>query len=131
MARRRTTWWWLAVPLAGIAAYAGFVATLSYVGRPEAPPGALAPAAPPAASLEEALVQPASPPELPRAAIDGAPPMPSATAADERAAASSGGGQKTRERAAKRKLPREDLTEQDRRALERVLERAAEQRDPP
>jgi hypothetical protein len=117
------------VPVLGLAAYAAFDATLGLVGRdPEPPPPAARPAMPamPAMIDERAAARlPAG--ELPAAALaDPAAtlvPEPSATPA-QRAAAKGGG-----KPAGKKKppAPRENLTEQDRRALERVLERAAEQ----
>lgn len=125
----RSSWWWLALPVLGVAAWAAFDATLGLVStdeRPSAsaplldvPPGAEPPpaaavapaAAPPPAAIEDVAAQ------------ASAEPAPSVTPAAVRAAANDG------KRAAKRKppAPREDLTEQDRRALERILERATEQ----
>lgn len=127
--RGRSGWWWLALPVLGVAAWAAFDATLGLVSTDERPP-ASAPLldGPPAADPPSAAV--AAPAEAPPlAAVEdvtaqsSAEPAPSVTPDAARAAAKDG------QRAAKRKAPapKEDLTEQDRRALERVLERATGQ----
>jgi len=124
--RSRSAWWWLALPVLGVAAWAAFDATLGMVGArdPELAPAPLLDGAG-AVPSQAVVVQD----ELPVAAAGvvaipaATAPEPSATPA-ERAAAKSDG-----KPAAKRKpaAPKEQITEQDRRALERVLERATEQ----
>lgn len=125
----RSSWWWLALPVLGVAAWAAFDATLGLVSTDERPSASapLLDGPPGAEPTPAAAVAPAEVP--PVAAVEdvaaqaSAEPAPSVTPAAARAAAKDG------QRAAKRKstAPREDLTEQDRRALERVLERATEQ----
>jgi hypothetical protein len=69
--------------------------------------------------------------DAPQAAVEEVAPVPSAPAAAEseaRAAVKPPAPRAARKRAAP-EPPRESLTEQDLRALERVLERAAQQRD--
>ncbi|HEY8517983.1 MAG TPA: hypothetical protein VIS07_20925 [Candidatus Binatia bacterium] len=127
MARRRTnTWWWLAIPLAGVAAYAGFVATLSWISGPDANDAPAPKAAFDGRSLQPAapVDAPAAPADVPYAGVEVTPPQPTATAVEQRAADAAGASTAKGASGGKRALPREDLTEQDRRALERVIERA-------
>lgn len=137
--RRRSTddgggaarWWWLALPALGLVAYAAFSATLGVIGggshvaeEPglDLPAGASAPAAPPAAAppavvAPAAVDAPAANDEV-AAAQASAAPEPSATPGTQRAAA--GDAKKVK----KKPAPQEHLTDDDRRALERVLENA-------
>jgi len=132
MARRRSggggggrggRWWWLAPPLIGGAAYLAFDATLGVlVPDEERAPRASHDAAP--ASGAQVLAD--GPPGTAALAPDAsglAPaadvePAPSPTATEQRAAAPAGAARKP----ARKSLPRESLTDADRRALEQVLE---------
>lgn len=124
MARRRGRgrgWLWLlAVPLLGIAAYLGFNATLDLLIPDD-------PFRPPPVRVERSGA--GAPPLAAAPPVEA--PAPTATAAaqaaSERAAALPGTG--SAKPAGKRALPRENITERDRRALERVLERAESSRD--
>lgn len=143
-------WWWLAVPVLGIAAWAAFSATLSLLGDdgrhapppPDAParrlvmpPAAQAPAPPAAAAPASDAPAPARPatdaaalpvvgsaaPE-PARSPDSEPsgaPESAATPGAARAAAANGARRVKPERA-----PQESLTEQDRRALDALVEQA-------
>lgn len=109
-------WWWLAPPLIGVAAYLGFEATLSFI----APDEDARVARPRVRQAPAAASRHAEPVAAPAVDLMPASPEPSATMAPERAAAAD-----ARPRAAaKRNLPRESLTEADRRALDAVVERA-------
>jgi len=125
----RSRWWWLALPALGVAAWAAFDATLGLVSTEEQAPAPLldAPRAaspdPAALAPPEAVAPVAAEAVAPGATLEPIAAEPTATPA-ARAAAGDGG-----KRAGKRKAapPQEELTEQDRRALERILERATEQ----
>lgn len=130
--RRSRSWWWLALPLLGVAAYAAFDATLGLV-TPADPDRALpVPAASTVDAPAPAPIMPAS--EAPLAAADsssGVPvatdALPTPTAAEPQAAAASAAVKpKAKPKVA---APKENLTERDRRALDRVIERAGEQGD--
>jgi hypothetical protein len=129
-------WWWLALPLIGVAAYAAFDATLGVVGphedgsRPAVPAAtqgtrtSLAPAAPPAVAGDAVSIT-----RDEQQARDVAPadvaPEPTATAARVASDAPAAGKAKVKNKAP---APKEHLTDQDKRALDQVLERAAEQK---
>lgn len=132
MPERSRWWWWLALPALGVAAWAAFDATLGLVSTDE-PSSGPAPLLDVPRAVDPAPAAPVVPAAEP---VDGEVAGPAATLAPVavaaepsatpavRAAAGDGG-----KRAAKRKAPapKEEITEQDRRALERVLERASEQ----
>ena len=139
-ARRERSWnpWWLALPALALAAWAAFAATLSLLGDdgsrapsatardadvPPPPAAAVAPAAP-----ADGVVAPAAAPaagatadeDVAASAAPGVVPAPSATPAAQRAAVD-----KPRKVKPKR-APQEHLTEQDRRALDALVEQADE-----
>lgn len=134
----RWSWWWLALPALGIAGYAAFAATLALLGGDGAPPpsGAVrdaeqrlpmtAPAsslAPPAAPVDVVAPAPlapseSAPAEVAPAAAASIVPAPTATAAAQRAAADAARKVKPK------RAPQEHLTEQDRRALDALVEQA-------
>jgi hypothetical protein len=124
MARRRSgggaRWWWLAPPLIGVAAYLAFDATLGVLAPDDAPSAGAGRGAPPVASVER---PPAALPPAELAPAADVPPEPTPTAAQQRAAAPAGAAPG---KPGKKSLPRESLTEADRRALEKVLERATQ-----
>jgi hypothetical protein len=128
-ARRRFSWWWLALPALAIAGYAAFAATLALLGddgtrmpppAQEAPRRLSMPApAPPAASEPVPAAEAAPAPEAVPAPVASDAPAPSATAA-QRAAADGAGARKVKPKPA----PQEHLTDQDRRALDALVEQA-------
>lgn len=110
--RGRSSWWWLALPALGVAAWAAFDATLGMIGRDEPPPEPAPLLDVPRGDAPPSAAAPADAPVPAAAEVVAAPeptgPVPSASPA-VRAAAKDGG-----KRAAKRKAaaPKEDLTEQ-------------------
>lgn len=131
-ARPRRSWWWIALPLLGVAAYAAFDTTLGLVSPDEPAPtapvradGGLAPAAPAAVAPVRAEPSASAATVLGVPVATDAAPTPTA---DARAAANDD-KPAAKKASAKRKppAPKENLTEQDRRALDRVIERAGEQ----
>jgi hypothetical protein len=132
---RRFSWWWLALPALAIAGYAAFAATLSLLGddgarAPSAvqePPQRLVmpgPGAPPVsgpANVPDVVPAPAVAPAADAAApsVATAGPDPSATP-PQRAAADDGAARKVKPKRA----PQEHLTDQDRRALDAIVEQA-------
>ncbi|MGE5183891.1 MAG: hypothetical protein ACM31C_17595 [Acidobacteriota bacterium] len=135
---RSRGWWWLAVPLIGIAAYAAFDATLALIAPhddtsqrvPQRPPSQAE--APRASSAPLAGEEPVATPLAAASAGDTASGgvasggvVPDATPTAARIAADAA-VEKTRA-GRKRAAPQEHLTDRDRRALESVLDRAAEQ----
>jgi hypothetical protein len=134
--RRGGGWWWLALPLIGVAAYAAFDATLGVV--PPRDDGSR-PAGPAATQGQRTMLAPAAPPAVAGDAVpvtrdeqearDVAPadvaPEPTPTAARVASDAPASGRAKVKN---KRAAPKEHLTDQDKRALDQVLERAAGQK---
>jgi hypothetical protein len=132
-ARRAARWsiWWLAAPALGLAAWAAFAATLSLLGEgPSRTPSGVAgdagarrpPPALVAAPVADTAPVPAAVPS-PAGIADFAPaatgaPEPSATAPAQRAAADGA------RRVKPKRAPQEHLTEQDRRALDALVEQA-------
>ena len=131
--QRRFSWWWLALPALGVAAYAAFAATLSLLGddgsRATAPlqeparrlsqpaPAAPLPVAP--APAADGVAAPEAAPAA-DAAPAGVAAEPSASPAAQRAAADGSAARKVKPKRA----PQEHLTEQDRRALDSLVEQA-------
>lgn len=142
--RSARRWWWLAVPLLGVAAWAAFSATLSLLGDDghAPPPDADAPVrrlVMPPAAVPAAMVPPAtdggapSPagvaaeasdagraPEAAAAPTTSVSPEVVATPGAQRAAAATKGPRTVKPKRA----PSESLTEQDRRALDALVEQA-------
>ncbi len=131
---RRWSWWWLALPALGIAGYAAFSATLALLGDDgtRTPSGSARDAEqrlPMAAPTASAATAPADVVPAPAAPADAAPvaeavpavapsilPSPTSTAAPTRAAAA--------RKVKPKRVPKEHLTEQDRRALDALVEQA-------
>jgi hypothetical protein len=130
------SWWWLALPALGIAGYAAFAATLSLLGseHDRVPPSQRepshrltmpAPGAPPDPGPAAAPDVVPAPEVAPAADAGAAPaasaaPEPSATSATQRAAADEAKSRKVKPKRA----PQEHITEQDRRALDALVEQA-------
>ena len=133
LSRGRSWWWWLAVPLLGVAAYAAFDATLRLV-MPHEQPVTVAPPQTAAVREPDADAVPArndapvaGSAEVARDAVPVADePSPTPTAA--RVAAEAPGTDQVKVKS-KPPAPKEHLTGEDKRALEQVLERAAGQKN--